>query len=144
MTPYEILLSESQERMLVVAEKGREDEVRRILEKWELEAAVIGEVTDDGRFRVLENGAVVADIPALPLTDGCPTYEREGVEGEDSKRLREMELSVHLIPEGDLTQTFVKLPGSPNVASKRLVYEQYDSRVRTGTAVRPGGDAGVI
>jgi phosphoribosylformylglycinamidine synthase subunit PurL len=144
MTPYEILLSESQERMLVVAEKGREDEVRRILEKWELEAAVIGEVTDDGRFRVLENGAVVADIPALPLTEGCPTYEREGVEGEDIKKLRDMDLSEHLIPEGDLTPTFVKLLGSPNVASKRWIYEQYDSTVRTGTAVRPGGDAGVI
>jgi phosphoribosylformylglycinamidine synthase len=144
MTPYEILLSESQERMLVVAEKGREDEVTRILEKWELEAAVIGEVTDDGRFRVLEGGTVVADIPALPLTEGCPTYEREGIEGEDVLELRSMDLSEHLIPEGDLTPTFLKLLASPNVASKRWIYEQYDSTVRTGTAVRPGGDAGVV
>jgi phosphoribosylformylglycinamidine synthase subunit PurL len=144
MTPYEILLSESQERMLVVAEKGREDEVRQILEKWELEAAVIGSVTDDGKFRVLEGGRVVADIPALPLTEGCPTYEREGIEGEDVQRLRAMDLSEHLIPEGDLTPTFLMLLGSPNVASKRWIYEQYDTTVRTSTAVRPGGDAGVV
>jgi phosphoribosylformylglycinamidine synthase subunit PurL len=144
MTPYEILLSESQERMLVVAEKGREDEVRRILEKWELEAAVIGTVTDDGLFRVLEGGRVVADIPALPLTDGCPTYEREGIEGEEVQKLRAMDLTEHLIPEGDLTPTFLMLLGSPNVASKRWVYEQYDTTVRTSTAIRPGGDAGVV
>ncbi|MEX2467939.1 MAG: phosphoribosylformylglycinamidine synthase subunit PurL [Gemmatimonadota bacterium] len=144
MTPYEILLSESQERMLVVAEKGREDEVHRILEKWELEAAVIGSVTDDGKFRVLEDGRVVADIPALPLTEGCPTYEREGVEEDEVQRLRAMDLTEHLIPEGDLTPTFLMLLGSPNVASKRWIYEQYDTTVRTSTAIRPGGDAGVV
>ena len=144
MTPYEILLSESQERMLVVAEKGREDDVRRILEKWELEAAVIGRVTDDGRFRVLERGRVVADIPALPLTEGCPTYEREGIESEEIRTLRETDLSEHLIPEGDLTKSFLLLIGSPNVASKQWIYHQYDTTVRTATAVRPGGDAGVI
>ncbi|HUF77051.1 MAG TPA: phosphoribosylformylglycinamidine synthase subunit PurL [Longimicrobiales bacterium] len=144
MTPYEILLSESQERMLVVAEKGREHEVRAILEKWELEAAEIGRVTDDGRFRVLENGVAVADIPALPLTEGCPTYEREGVESEEIGRLRATDLSEHLIPEGDLTKSFLLLLGSPNLASKRWIYHQYDTTVRTSTAVRPGGDAGVI
>ncbi|MDX1646074.1 MAG: phosphoribosylformylglycinamidine synthase subunit PurL [Longimicrobiales bacterium] len=144
MTPYEILLSESQERMLVVAEKGREGEVHRILEKWELEAAVIGHVTDDGMFRVKENGAVVADIPALPLTEGCPTYEREGIESVEVLELRETDLSEHLIPEGDLTKSFLLLLGSPNVASKRWVYRQYDTTVRTNTAVKPGGDAGVI
>ena len=144
MSPYEILLSESQERMLVVAERGREDEVRHILEKWELEAAVIGRVTDDGMFRVLENGAVVADIPALPLTEGCPTYERDGVEADEVIELREMDLSEHLIPEGDLTKTFLLVLGSPNVASKQWIYHQYDTTVRTGTAVRPGGDAGVV
>lgn len=144
MTPYEILLSESQERMLVVAEPGREDEVTRILEKWELEAAVIGRVTDDGMFRVVENGKVVANIPALPLTEGCPTYEREGIESDEIKALRDMDLSEHLIPEGDLTRSFLLLMGSPNVASKQWVYHQYDTTVRTATAVRPGGDAGVI
>ncbi|MEX2048189.1 MAG: AIR synthase-related protein, partial [Gemmatimonadota bacterium] len=144
MTPYEILLSESQERMLVVAEKGREHEVRRILEKWELEAEEIGRVTDDGRFRILENGVPVADIPALPLTQGCPTYEREGVESEAIRDLRAADLSEHLIPEGDLTKSFLLLLGSPNVASKRWVYGQYDTTVRTSTVARPGGDAGVI
>jgi phosphoribosylformylglycinamidine synthase len=144
MTPYEILLSESQERMLVVAEKGREDEVRRILEKWELEAAEIGTVTDDGRFRVLEDGAVVADIPALPLTQGCPTYEREGVESDEIMALRSTDLGEHLIPQGDLTRSLLLLLGSPNVASKRWIYRQYDTTVRTATAARPGGDAGVI
>ena len=144
MTPYEILLSESQERMLVVAEKGREHEVVSILEKWELEAKVIGHVTDDGRFRVLESGVTVADIPALPLTEGCPTYEREGIEGEEMKALRETDLRAHLLPRGNLTTPFQKLLGSPNIACKRWVYHQYDTTVRTATAVRPGGDAGVI
>jgi len=144
MTPYEILLSESQERMLVVAHPGREDEVRDILEKWELEAAVIGQVTDDGKFRILEHGKVVADIPALPLTEGCPTYEREGKEAEEITALREMDLTEHMIPEGDLTKTFLLLIGSPNVASKQWIYHQYDTTVRTATAVRPGGDSGVI
>ncbi len=144
MTPYEVLLSESQERMLVVAEAGQEDEVRRILAKWELEAAVIGRVTDDGRFRVLEHGAPVADIPALPLTQGCPTYEREGVESEEIRALREEDVSSVTQREGDLTDVFLEVLGSPTVASKQWVYHQYDTTVRTATAARPGGDAGVI
>jgi phosphoribosylformylglycinamidine synthase len=144
MTPYEILLSESQERMLVVAERGHEDEVTGILEKWELEAAVIGHVTDDGRFRILEDGATVADIPALPLTTGCPTYEREGVESEEIRALRTEDLSEVLALSGDLTPELMKLVASPNIASKRWVYEQYDSTVRSSTVARPGGDAGVI
>src|SRR5690606_20046417 len=77
MTPYEILLSESQERMLVVAKKGHEEDVKRILEKWELEAAVIGHVTDDGLYRVRENGVIVCEVPGYPLVNGCPTYIRE-------------------------------------------------------------------
>ena len=144
MTPYEIRLSDSRERMLVVAEKGRQDKGHRSLGKWELVAAVIGQVTEDGMFRVLEDGKVVADIPALPLTDGCPTYEREGIEAEEVTALREMDLSEHLIPEGDLSRSFLLLLGSPNVASKQWVYHQYDTTVRTSTAVRPGGDAGVV
>jgi phosphoribosylformylglycinamidine synthase subunit PurL len=144
MTPYEILLSESQERMLVVARQGSEDEVRRILQKWELEAEPVGRVTDDGRFRILEHGRVVAEIPALPLTDGCPTYEREGVESEEVRELRARDLSSVLEPEGDLSAAFMDLLASPNIASKRWIYEQYDHTVRTSTVVRPGGDAGVI
>jgi len=144
MTPYEILLSESQERMLVVAEKGKESIVHEILGKWELEAAVVGRVTADARFRVLENGVPVADIPALPLTDGCPTYEREGIESEDIQALRATDLAEYLEPEGDLTSSFIGLISSPNVASKQWVYHQYDTTVRTSTAVRPGGDGGVV
>ena len=144
MTPYEILLSESQERMLVVAKQGHEAQVRGILEKWELGAESIGSVTDDGRFRVLEDGVVVADIPALPLTEGCPTYERHGVEDPHIAELRSTDLSNVLGKEGDLSRPFLDLLGSPNVASKAWIYEQYDTTVRTNTVVRPGGDAGVI
>jgi phosphoribosylformylglycinamidine synthase II len=144
MTPYEILLSESQERMLVVAHRGKEAEVRKILEKWELEAEPVGVVTDDGTFRILEDGVLVANIPALPLTEGCPTYEREGIEGDAPRKAREADLSAYLAPEGDLTATFLKLLGSPNLASKRWLHEQYDTSVRTSTVVRPGSDAGVI
>jgi phosphoribosylformylglycinamidine synthase len=87
---------------------------------------------------------VVADIPALPLTEGCPTYEREGVEGDEVKALRAMDLAPYLEPTGDLGELFLRMLGAPNVASKLWVYRQYDSTVRTSTAVRPGGDAGVV
>ena len=146
MTPYEILLSESQERMLVVAAAGREDAVREILEKWELEAATIGRVTASGAFRVLEDGVVVADIPALPLTEGCPTYERPGEEGDEARALRTMDISGHVEPAAGagLRDAFLRVVGSPNVASKQWVYEQYDTTVRANSIERPGGDAGVI
>jgi phosphoribosylformylglycinamidine synthase subunit PurL len=144
MTPYEILLSESQERMLVVAKVGHEDEVRKILEKWELEAAVVGHVTGDGTFRIVEDGEVVGDIPALPLTEGCPTYEREGVESEEITALRAEDLGHLNEVRGDLTERFQQLLSSPNIASKRWVFRQYDSTVRTGTVVGPGGDAGAV
>jgi phosphoribosylformylglycinamidine synthase II len=144
MTPYEILLSESQERMLVVAKQGHEDEVRKILEKWELEAEPVGEVTGDGHFRIYEEGVLRASIPALPLTDGCPTYEREGIQGEEVREARARDLTPVMAPEGDLSDRFMDLLSSPNVASKRWIWEQYDSTVRTSTVVRPGGDAGVI
>jgi phosphoribosylformylglycinamidine synthase subunit PurL len=144
MTPYEILLSESQERMLVVAHRGRENKVREILKKWELEAEPVGVVTADGAFRIEENGVLVANIPALPLTEGCPTYEREGIQGDEVRELRARDLSSVLAPEGDLTDAFLDLMGSPNLASRRWIYEQYDTTVRTSTVVKPGGDAGVI
>ena len=145
MTPYEILLSESQERMLVVAERGREDEVRRILAKWELEAAVVGRVTGDGMFRVLEADAVVANIPAEPLTHGCPTYEREGLEAPEIARLRTLSLSQFSRDSGsDLSGRLLRLVDSPNIASKRWVVRQYDTTVRANSIVRPGSDAGVV
>ena len=144
MTPYEILLSESQERMLVVAAAGREEAVREILEKWELEAATIGTVTGSGTFRVLENGTPVADIPALPLTEGCPTYERPGKEAEEVRELRERDISHYISTPNGLESAFLAVAGSPNVASKQWVYEQYDTTVRANSIERPGGDAGVI
>ncbi|MDE2796395.1 MAG: AIR synthase related protein, partial [Gemmatimonadota bacterium] len=144
MTPYEILLSESQERMLVVAEAGREDAVREILEKWELEAETIGQVTATGSFRVLEDGVAVADIPALPLTQGCPTYERPGEESPEIRELRKTDILPHVSPPNGLESAFLAVVGSPNVASKQWVYEQYDTTVRANSIERPGGDAGVF
>lgn len=143
MTPYEILLSESQERMLVTALAGHEDDVRRILEKWELEAEVVGRVTDDGIFRVLENGVTVAEIPNIPLTEECPTYEREGIEALEVAELRDRDLPV-VDPLPDPSLALLDLIRSPNIASKRWIFRQYDTTVRTNTVRRPGGDAGAV
>jgi phosphoribosylformylglycinamidine synthase subunit PurL len=146
MTPYEILLSESQERMLVVAKKGHEDDVVAILRKWELDAAVIGHVTDDGRYRVRENGVVVCDLPGEPLVNACPTYTREGRESEEIRKLREWtpaELDMSHT-EKHAGKVLLRLLASPNIASKRWVYNQYDTTVRTNTVYAPGGDAGVL
>jgi phosphoribosylformylglycinamidine synthase len=146
MTPYEILLSESQERMLVVAKAGHEEDVRRILEKWELEAAVIGRVTDDGLYRVRENGDIVCEIPGEQLVGGCPTYEREATESDEVRALREWQPDPsHLQPAvAHPVKVLLRLLASPNIASKRWVYNQYDTTVRTGTVIGPGGDAGVL
>ena len=145
MTPYEILLSESQERMLVVAKAGHEDEVVKILEKWELEAAVIGIVTDDGLYRVMEGDAVVAEIPGMAIVE-CPTYTREGRESAEVKKLRawdpgELEHGPDSAHQG---RHLVRLMGAPNIASKAWVHRQYDSTVRTNTVVGPGSDAAVV
>ncbi len=145
MTPYEILLSESQERMLVVAKAGHEDDVRKILEKWELEAAVIGHVTDDGLYRVRENGEIVCEVPGEPLVD-CPTYVREARESEEVVKLRQWDPS-ELEPSreaADPSGILLRLLASPTIASKRWVHEQFDTTVRTNTVVGPGGDAGVL
>jgi phosphoribosylformylglycinamidine synthase len=146
MTPYEILLSESQERMLVVAKAGHEGDVKRILGKWELEAAVIGMVTDDGLYRVRENGVVVCEVPGEPLVTGCPTYVRDAVEAEEVKRLRAWRPDAsHLAPAVQHpAKVLLRLLASPTIASKRWVYNQYDTTVRTNTVVAPGGDAGVL
>jgi phosphoribosylformylglycinamidine synthase subunit PurL len=146
MTPYEILLSETQERMLVVAKQGHEDDVRRILHKWELDAAVIGHVTDDGLYRVRENGVVVCEVPGEPLVTGCPTYTRDGREAHEVAFLRAWRGEDPASSPGSAhpKRTLLRLLGSPNIASRRWVYEQYDSTVRTNTVVGPGGDAGVL
>jgi phosphoribosylformylglycinamidine synthase len=146
MTPYEILLSETQERMLVVAKEGREEEVRAILGKWELDAETIGHVTDTGRYVILENGTTVVDLPGEPLVNACPTYTRQGVESPDVVALRNWS-TADLQPraeEADPAWTLRRLLDSPTVASKRWVYEQYDSTVRTNTVVGPGSDAAVL
>jgi phosphoribosylformylglycinamidine synthase subunit PurL len=147
MTPYEILLSESQERMLVVAKAGHEEEVRRILQRWELEAEVIGRVTDDGLYRVRENGVVVAEVPGAPLVNECPTYVREARESAEVQRLRAWrpeERELHFGNAGDAEEVLLQLLADPSIASKRWVYDQYDTTVRTNTVQPPGGDAGVL
>lgn len=146
MTPYEILLSETQERMLVVAHEGREEEVKAILAHWDLEGETIGHVTDTGRYVIRENGRVVVDIPGEPLVNDCPTYTREGIENPEITALREWD-SAELQPrveEQDPTWTLRQLLDSPTIASKRWIYQQFDSTVRTNTVVGPGSDAAVL
>jgi len=144
MSSYEIMLSESQERMLLVAERGREEEVFRIFEKWGLDAVTIGRVTNDGKMRVLEHGTVVAEIPNEALTDDAPVYKRP-LERWEPPVEREMPESIKLARSGDLTENLRRLLASPNICSKRWITEQYDSMVQTNTVEGPGaGDAGVI
>jgi phosphoribosylformylglycinamidine synthase II len=143
MTPYEIMLSESQERMLLVAEKGREAEVFRIFEKWGLDAVAIGRVTEDGKLRVLEHGKVVAEAPNLALTDDAPKYDRP-LERWEPPVEREKPAHIKLGESTDLTENLKKLLVSPNICSKRWIHEQYDTMVQTNTVQGPGGDAGVM
>jgi phosphoribosylformylglycinamidine synthase II len=147
MTPYEILLSESQERMLVVAKRGREDAVREILERWDLNAAVIGEVIAEPVYRVTEGDRIVAEFPGSRLVTDCPMYDPPAREDPAVAALRARD--VHAVPElsaeSDPAWTLERLLSSPTIASKAWVYRQYDSTVRTGTVVGPGrGDAAVI
>jgi phosphoribosylformylglycinamidine synthase subunit PurL len=146
MSAYEILLSESQERMLIVAHKGREQEVMDVFAKWDLNAVVIGEVVDTGRVTYLRDGTVKADIPAhsLVLGGGAPVYIRETQKPEYLEKTGTTDLSPY-IDVDDVEGIMLKLLGSPNIASKRWVYEQYDHMVRTNTVVGPGpSDAGVV
>jgi len=173
MTPYEIMLSESQERMLVVAKPGNEKAIQEICKKWDLHAAVIGRVAEGGGqgaegkeqraegkaqvaegkerraegglLRVRMNGHVVAEIPAneLVLGGGAPVYIREQKEPEYLKTVRNFDLRSLPLPK-DLKEVFLKMLASPNIASKQWVYEQYDSTVRSNTVIMPGGDAAVL
>ena len=144
MTPYEIMLSESQERMLLVAQKGREHEVFRVFEKWGLDAVEVGTVTNDNKLRVLEHGKVVAEIPNQALTDDAPLYNRPLARWE-SPVPREMPESVKIGATNDFTATLKQLLASPNICGKRWVWQQYDHMVQTNTVEAPGaGDAGVI
>jgi phosphoribosylformylglycinamidine synthase len=147
MTPYEILLSESQERMLVVAKRGHEDDVRAILTKWDLNAEVIGEVIAEPVYRVTEGNRVVAEFPGSRLVTECPVYYPEARESEAIRALRERDVALipELPEEGDPIWTLERLLSSPTIASKRWAFRQYDTTVRTSTVVPPGdGDAAVV
>jgi phosphoribosylformylglycinamidine synthase len=143
MTPYEIMLSESQERMLLVVTRGREAEVERIFEKWDLHAVHIGEVTTDGRMRVKDHGAVVADIPTGALTDEAPVYKRPMAQPAYLAEAQQLSLESLGAPP-PAPHVFRRLLASPGIASKRWVYRQYDHMVRTNTLVFPGMGAGVV
>jgi phosphoribosylformylglycinamidine synthase subunit PurL len=144
MTPYEIMLSESQERMLLVAQKGREDEVFRVFEKWGLDAVEVGKVTTGNTLRVLEHGKIVAEIPNPALTDEAPLYKRPLARWEPPVP-REMPEHITLSATADFTANLKQLLASPNICGKRWVWQQYDHMVQTNTVEAPGaGDAGVI
>jgi phosphoribosylformylglycinamidine synthase II len=144
MSAYEIMLSESQERMLLVAQNGREAEVFRVFEKWGLDAVEVGRVTNDGKMRVLEHGTVVAEIPNHALTNDAPLYKRP-LERWEPPVPREMPAPIKLSESEDFTENLKRLLASPNICSKRYIGQQYDSMVQTNTVEGPGtGDAGVI
>jgi phosphoribosylformylglycinamidine synthase subunit PurL len=139
LTPYEMLLSESQERMLIVAQQGREQELAAVFEKWDLHAVVIGRITDDGRWRVSWRGQAVADIPVAALADEAPAYERPAVAPVPACA------AVSPVRERPApAEALRRLLDSPNVGSKRWVYRQYDSIVQSNTVIEPGGDAAVV
>ena len=143
MSSYEIMLSESQERMLIIVKKGREDEVKRIFDKWDLPWAEIGRVTDTGRMVVKHSGKLVVDVPASQLSDEAPVYQREAKEPAYLKEIRAFRLDA--IPDSPSPLADLKrLLAWPSIASKNWVYRQYDHMVRDGTAVCPGSDAAVI
>jgi len=143
MIPYELMLSESQERMLVIIKRGKERETRRVFDKWDLHAVPIGEVTDDGYLTVLDKDRRVAEIPVKFLTEDAPVYMREEREPEYLGKIKDVSIST--IPEPqDYDDVLKILLASPTISSKRWVYEQYDYMIRTDTVLRPGGDAAVI
>jgi phosphoribosylformylglycinamidine synthase len=145
MTAYEIMLSESQERMLLVAEKGREDEVLRVFDKWGLDAVICGTVKPEARLRIRHHGELVADIPNQSLTDDAPLYHRPVGEWKAPVPFEPPdEVLAELNAQRDYTADLKKLLASSNVCSKRWVHEQYDTMVQTNTVIGPGGEAGVM
>ncbi len=148
-TPYEILLSESQERMLIIARRGNEDVVRAIFEKWDVPCVEIGHVADDGMMRVRDNGAIAAEIPARPLADEAPLYSREAKEPVATRlwrvgKGRPIGPWLQDLDEIDNHEALRQLLRDPTIASKNWVYRQYDHTVRTGTLVKPGSNAAVF
>jgi phosphoribosylformylglycinamidine synthase II len=143
MIPYELLLSESQERMLLVAKKGREGEVREIFEKWDLDVSVVGEVTGDGVARIRWHGKTVAEIPIASLTDQAPLYDRPAARPEGQDALQTLD-PAGLPAPSDLAETWLRMMSCPEMADKKWVYRQYDHMIRTNTLVLPGSDAAVL
>ena len=142
MTPYETMLSESQERMLIIVREGHETTVTKIFEKWDLPCALIGRVTDDGLMRVKNNGVTVAEIPAKKLADEAPLYKREARRPADLDERQKLDLAS--LSQGDPQAVLEQLLAAPDLASKRWVYRQYDHTVRVGTVTGPGSDAAVV
>jgi phosphoribosylformylglycinamidine synthase subunit PurL len=142
MTAYEMMLSESQERMLIVVKKGREQEIVALFAKYGLEAVAIGTVTNDKQLRLLHNGEIVADVPADALAEEAPVYHKSSKEPDYFAEFQAMENTIPHV--ADLKETLLKLLSQPTVASKEWVYQQYDYMVRTNTVVAPGSDASVV
>jgi len=143
MTPYEMLLSESQERMLMVTKQGAEGIVKEVFEKWDLDACVVGKVTDDGFYKAFFKGEKVVDLPVAPLADAAPVYDRPRSRPKDLDALQKLDLESIEQPK-DLTKVLKALISHPTMASKKWVYRQYDHQVMTNTAVLPGSDAAVV
>ena len=142
MTPYEMMLSESQERMLIVVQQGREQEIVDLFAKYDLEAVAIGKVTDDQMLRLYHKGEIVADVPADALAADAPVYHKPSKEPEYFREFQAME---NTVPQVDnYQQTLLQLLAQPTIASKEWVYQQYDYMVRTNTVVSPGSDAAVV
>ncbi len=140
MTPYEIMLSESQERMLMVLKRGREEQARAVFEKWGLDFAIVGELTDTGRLVLKQAGEVAADIPVTPLVDAAPQYDRPWTPTPPPAALADTDLP----QPGSLSGCLKRLLASPDLCAKRWVWEQYDHMVMADTVQRPGGDAAVV
>ncbi len=145
MIPYETLLSESQERMLVCVKKGKEEDVKRVFDKWGLDSTIIGQVTDDGLFTVKLNGEVVAQIPSevLVLGGGAPIYNRDTKRPAYMDEISKLDLNDYSL-EQNWNDILLKMLSAPNICNKAWVFDQYDSMVRTNTAVGPGSDAAVL
>lgn len=144
MTAYEMMLSESQERMLMVLQPGKEAFAEAIFRKWELDFAVIGHVTDTGRMVLVHKGETVCDIPLAPLADDAPLYDRPSLSRDDYKAWAKVEPLGDLPLGTDVGNDLLKLMGSPDIASRRWIWEQYDHMVGADTVQRPGGDAAVV
>ena len=143
MTPYEVMLSESQERMLVIVKPGHEDAVKAIFDKWDLQSTVIGRSTDDGLARIFDQGEVKGAPPVGTLTD-APQYRLNGVKAQWLTELQQCDLSELPLPDESPSDVLLKLLASPNIASKEWVYRQYDHQVQTNTVAAPGADAAVL